>query len=93
MLAPVFHFNTWWLVLLYAVAMLAISSAETVSHPAASYKVSALQVTCCMHEVQYMCQEVARSGGIARKFGPLSELRRHVLMPCPGSTLWSHEMS
>ncbi len=38
-LAPVFHFNTWWLVLLYAGAMLAISSAETVSHPAASYKV------------------------------------------------------
>ncbi|CAL8462573.1 g2106 [Coccomyxa elongata] len=37
-LAPVFHFNTWWLVLLYAGAMLAISSAETVSHPAASYK-------------------------------------------------------
>ncbi len=38
-LAPLFHFNTWWLVLLYAGAMLAVSSAETVSRPSASYKV------------------------------------------------------
>lgn len=38
-LAPLFHFNTWWLVLLYAAAMVAVSSAETVSRPSASYKV------------------------------------------------------
>ena len=38
-LAPLFHFNTWWLVLIYAAAMVAVSSAETVSCPSASYKV------------------------------------------------------
>ncbi|EIE23945.1 hypothetical protein COCSUDRAFT_65658 [Coccomyxa subellipsoidea C-169] len=43
-LAPLFHFNTWWLVLLYAGAMLAVSSAETVSRPSASYKGMLLHV-------------------------------------------------
>ncbi|KAK9906713.1 hypothetical protein WJX75_006615 [Coccomyxa subellipsoidea] len=43
-LAPLFHFNTWWLVLLYAAAMVAVSSAETVSRPSASYKGMLLHV-------------------------------------------------
>lgn len=38
-LAPVVHFNTWWLVMLYAGVMLAVSSAESISRPGASYKV------------------------------------------------------
>ncbi len=40
LLMPVFSYNAWWLVLLYAAGMLAVAAAETVSRPAASYKVT-----------------------------------------------------
>lgn len=44
-LAPVFAYDAWWLVLLAAGAMTAVASAEIVSRPSASYKVCAAPAT------------------------------------------------
>ena len=45
LLAPVFAYNTWWIVLLFAAAAVSVASAEAVSHPPAFYKVR--QPCCC----------------------------------------------
>ncbi|KAK9818197.1 hypothetical protein WJX72_008661 [[Myrmecia] bisecta] len=37
-LAPIFSYNHWWLVLLYSALMLVISAAEAVSRPSAAYQ-------------------------------------------------------
>jgi hypothetical protein len=39
LLAPVFAYDSWWLVLLFAAAAVAVASAEAVSHPPAFYRV------------------------------------------------------
>lgn len=39
-LVPIFEYNQWWLVLLYALFMLAVAAAEAISRPAVAFDVS-----------------------------------------------------
>ena len=47
LLAPVFAYDSWWLVLLFAAAAVAVASAEAVSHPPAFYRVRQNWHTIC----------------------------------------------
>ena len=38
-LVPIFTYDKWWLVMLYAMFMITVAGAEAISRPSAAYKV------------------------------------------------------